>query len=472
LKGRVDLPPSVCGERAIITTDTGDVHVFELDQATSKESLHEAAAARLEGGSDLVRYTLLQAGGCVVGDAQLASFDIQPSDKQLSPTWRDAAKGTVCQTPIAIANTIFCVRRVGEMPGVVVSALAAEKGDVYWQTCLAAPLAAEPIVDAQSGKVTLATASGGVYQLPADALGKQTVVDQPAAMPSASLRRPVSAVSRCRGGKLVLTCDDESDQAMAFDPSDPQKPLRAWSLPGAPTCPPIDFAGGLLASCDVGQVFLLDPLSGKKLCEPFQPLLRRSELPAWRQAVAIGDKDIVISDGRANLYRLQVVDTPVPHLEAITERELAHAIVSPLANVEKMVCGVDAAGKMVHFNLPDLARGGEQAIVGRCVWGPRRVGSQVMLATDSVQLYCFDRSCQLHWQVALPYGPLAGDPLPVADGYVLASVPGVVWRVAAKSGKELAKVDVGQPLGTGPVLLGNRLFIGGHDGSLHQMTAP
>ena len=47
----------------------------------------------------------------------------------------------------------------------------------------------------------------------------------------------------------------------------------------------------------------------------------------------------------------------------------------------------------------------------------------------------------------------------------------MVARVEAASGKELAKIETGRPLGTGPVLLGNDLLLCGNDGTLHVVEA-
>ena len=94
-----------------------------------------------------------------------------------------------------------------------------------------------------------------------------------------------------------------------------------------------------------------------------------------------------------------------------------------------------------------------------------------MLATDSGQLCCFDASGKALWQTSLRYGPPSGSPLAVGDHYLLAA-GSVVCRVDGKTGKEVSKVDAPGPLATGPVLLGNRLLLGGHDGSLYQVKPP
>ncbi|MGA2064977.1 MAG: PQQ-binding-like beta-propeller repeat protein [Thermoguttaceae bacterium] len=472
LHGHVDAAPSVADQRLLVATDAGEVLLFEAAPAGAKGPLREVARARRGGGQGCTAFPLLQGEACLLGDERLTSFEIQPSKKQLAATWSDASQGAVCHAPLTIGQTVFCVRRVKDLPGVVASAVTADRGQPYWQTRLAAPLATAPAVDPQTGKITAVTALGGVFQLEGGTLGAQAVADQPVAAPWADLSRPVSAVVRFSGDRLALCCGEGCDQVAVFDPGDPREQLRGWLLPGALGCPPIAFAGGLLAPSRVGQVYWLEPLSGKGRSGPFQPRLRPGELPAWREPVPVGDKEIVISDGRTRLYRLHVVDQPVPHLEAAGTAEVSAALVSPLATVGKVVCAVDAAGKLDVFQLPGLARVAQHDLSGRCQWGPRRVGDRVMLATDDGRLYCFDQSCQLVWQVALPYGPLAGAPLAVGDHYFLAAGSGFVWRADAAGGKELGKVDTGQPLATGPVLLGKRILLGGHDGSLHHLAPP
>jgi hypothetical protein len=55
---------------------------------------------------------------------------------------------------------------------------------------------------------------------------------------------------------------------------------------------------------------------------------------------------------------------------------------------------------------------------------------------------------------------------------LLASEKGVVWRLDAATGKESGKRDVGLPLGTGPVLVGDRLLVGSHDGCIFEVKQP
>ena len=120
-----------------------------------------------------------------------------------------------------------------------------------------------------------------------------------------------------------------------------------------------------------------------------------------------------------------------------------------------------------------MVRPADRALGARCAWGPHVLGSRLLLATDDDRLHCVDAAANLLWQQPLAYGPPAGAPLEVAgETCLLAAAGGVVWRLEAKTGKELGKIETHLALGTGPVLLGDRLLIGSHDGSMCVVDQP
>jgi hypothetical protein len=228
----------------------------------------------------------------------------------------------------------------------------------------------------------------------------------------------------------------------------------------------------LLVPLTSGQAVLLDPRSGAKRAEPFQPRLETDRQVAWQAAVPCGEAELLLTDGIAGMYRIGVQSQPQPHLAALATRELAEPIVSPIAVLGSTVYAVDRSLSLVTFELPDLTPGGPRPLSGRLVWGPRKVGDYVLLTTDDQTLTSIDAEGKL---VATPlsYGPLAGAPLALEEGQrVLASTRGVIWRIDPATGEELGKVDLGLPLGTGPVLSGKQLLVGGHDGTLYRVEKP
>ena len=481
LSGHVDVPPAVDAQRgrALVATDLGAVYLFELSGTDAKQPLRAVAEAAPAGDERLVRFSLLQADYVWIAGTGLTQYSIDLSRRRLAPKWTGDQAGAAQQPLAVIGGTIFHVRRKRGIPGVFVSAVATGEqpggAQPLWETHLAVPLAGEPVVDPAAGTITAVSSVSGVYQVEAAGLKGQQVLDQPdVTLQGSQLRQPIGHVIPLEGGLLAMTVGEGSDQIAVFDPQAESKQLRWLKLPDVLACPPIAWAGGLLAPCRIGQVFLLDARSGNNQTEPFQPRLEGGvELP-WRMPADARKYGAVLADGRTGLYRVQIEPQPKPHLEARDRHTLAEPIVSPVAVVGNVAYAVDAAGALAVFKLPGLSRIQQsgQPLGGRCVWGPRRVGGCVMLSTDDDRLLCLDGSGELRWRVQLPYGPLAGAPLEAGGQYILAALGGVVWRVEAKTGQELGKIDTGRPLGTGPVPLGEQLLLGGRDGSLLEIERP
>jgi len=357
------------------------------------------------------------------------------------------------------------------MPGVTVTAVAMDEPEPYWETQLAVPLAADPIVDASGGAVTAVTAAASLFRLTDVPAGK-TVVNGPAvALDPALVPQPVANVVPLAGGLLALSAGKGSRQIAVYDPETKDR-FRQLSLPDSLACRPIAFAGGLLAPSTIGGVFLIDATTGKQRAEPFLPPLEGQQQLAWCPPVAWGQDEALLSDGLGALYRLGVATAPKPHLKSLAQVTLSEPVVSPMAVIGDIAYAVDGAGVLTAFELPAFGRGKQRSLAGRAVWGPGRIGDHVLLATDDGQLLCLDEQQKLAWQISLPFGPLAGAPLALGEDIILAAAAGTVWRVKADTGKQLGRIDTQRPLGTGPVLRGTQLLIGGHDGTLYELQQP
>jgi len=356
------------------------------------------------------------------------------------------------------------------VPGVMIAAADMAQGERYWETRLTSRPVVEPTVDAAKKQVTVVTSSAGVYQVdPTTAGAKPPVV----ALDSDRLTHPVEHVVAVGDDLLAMNTGGNARQLMIFDANQTPQRLRLLPLPDPAGCSPLMYGGGLLVPTTVGQVFLLDPRTGQKMAEPFQPPLDNGNPPQWRLPALTDDGKVLLSDGRTTIYSLEIVGQPTRRLNASQKADTAAPIVSPVATCGNAAYAVDATGAVHAFRLPQLTEiESPVGPGGRPVWGPGRVGSHVMLATDDNRLTCFDGEGKLVFQTEMAHGALAGRPLAVEGGFVAASIDGVVWRIDAKTGEELGKVDVGRPLGCGPVRLGTRLLLVGVDGTLYQIQLP
>jgi len=488
LRGRVDTAPVAQGLRLLTVTDQGNLYVFEASASDLKNPLVLIGEGKAAGDepvrerSTLARYLLLLGSQAFVADTQLTRYDLQASRGKLHPRGIHNELTAALQPLTALGKSVVHVRRKIGLPGVLVSAMNVTEGKPYWETHLASPLLGEPAVDA-SGRVTAATSNGAVFQVDAKALKPDAVLDQPsAAMSIAELRESMSDCVLFPSGLVAIASVDGPKQIAVTNPQAGQSHFRWIKLPDPLGGRPMAFAGGLVAPCKVGQVFLLDPETGAKRTEPFQPHLESGAELMWRGPALVGDKEFVIADNRDGLYRVGIKQEPKPHLAALATAKTREPIVSSLAVLGKVVYAMDAQKTLSAYDLPGLTLGQQWPLDGPCVWGPQTVGDRALVvtydekATDPQQLpyklSCLDASKTIVWQVALPDGPLAGPPLAMGDKYVLASVGGKLWSMDAASGQTVAEADLGHPLGTGVVPLGKSLLCGGHDGSLYVVKLP
>ena len=222
-------------------------------------------------------------------------------------------------------------------------------------------------------------------------------------------------------------------------------------------------------------MFWLDPnpdRNGEELAGPFQPRIEPGVEFNWAIPTILSDTQAVLSDGRAAIYRIGVRAEPKPHLASQAKTDMARPIASSPAALGDTLFAADAAGALTILALPGLAHSQDVALGSPWHGGPSRAGDGVLAATDDNQLFCLDAKGKRLWQVKLEHGALAGAPLRIGKAYVLASRSGIVSRIEAATGKELGSVDTGYPLAAGPVLCGQKLLVGGHDGTLYEVRQP
>jgi outer membrane protein assembly factor BamB len=486
LKGRVTSAPLVQGQRVAVVTVGGLLQVFELTAGGDKPPLKSLAQSELSGKEEATRYLFSRGDQWWVADSQLARYEIESG--RLVPQQITDRLSRFTQPPVLLGSAICHVRQRPDTPGVTVSAVDFQQHKPIWQTWLAAPLAGEPLLDPATGALTAVTASGGVFRFQ-QAFQGAAPDDQPLlTVEAGKLFRPIHDVTPLDNRMFALTMGPGTSQIILYDPREQDKRFRWLLSPEPMAAAPVGFCGGILVPSAKGDVFLLDPQSTESIAKPFHPAL--ADVTAWTGSAPepIGEKEFILSDGDRRLYRVRLETepkaSPDAELEASPEArpkaslvEVASArtskvMASPLAAVGSVAYVVDAGGAAVPLALPGLSEGKPLPLEGHCVWGPRRVGKVVLLATDKDRLYCFGDAQQVVWSAALPYGPLAGTPL-AADGFFyLAARGGTVWRIAAESGKEAGRTDAGCPLGTGPVLSGERMFVGSRDGCLLEVKRP
>ena len=271
LKGRVISPMAADGRRALIAAAAGMLYVYDLG-GRAAAPLRKIAESGLAGAESL-RFAVLRGDRFWLADTQLAEYEIHADQGSLTLKWIAEQDSIFQQPPMVFDETICDVRRLANLPGVVVSALDRAEQEAIWQVQVAAPLADELLCDAAQRRLTAVTALGAMFQIDVAKLRGQEILDRPTlAIPPGKLVRPVRHVVPMGNGRFVMTSGGDSNQIISFDPQEEQKRFHWLITPhSAMSCAPIALAGGLLTPCKNGEIFLLDVQSTESLAQPFEP---------------------------------------------------------------------------------------------------------------------------------------------------------------------------------------------------------
>jgi hypothetical protein len=237
------------------------------------------------------------------------------------------------------------------------------------------------------------------------------------------------------------------------------------------------WGAGVLIPRTSGRVELLSLSTGKAAALPFVPALSPDELPAWsRPAVLPDGSDFVISDGRQMLYRVTRKDQPQPHLAAAAEQATELPLRGSLVTVGDTIYGLahgETSDTVVAIDPQTLAGAAKWPLAGRAQFGPAVAQGLAFVFSETDGLLCLEAGQKLRWQRPQERGPLAGPPLAGAAGELLVLYQnGVVARVAADSGDELAQRPLGEPPGAAACLDGQNVLVSTSDGSLVLVPVP
>jgi hypothetical protein len=484
LSGRVALPPLTYGNRLIVVTDLGEIHVLEVNSGNADQPVQEVVEpVPASFKTPITGYVAFDNGRLWVANDRLTKYELQALKNKLLVKWSKAERDTFVGPCQVQGELVLSIRRRQRSPAYTVAALHVDDGRLLWETDVATPLAALGS-DVARKQIFALSAQAELFDIAVTPEVLQAGrLDQPSAAAVGAARtvafsQPIGS----DGGVWTLASVQDRSQLVVFNPQAPAKAgrldarkIRAGSdaqVAGSVT----PFAGGLLVPLDNGQLILIDPLTGDNKAQPFQAPIEAGAKVAWQGAALVGPdlQAFVIANSRKQLFRVGLKAGPSPRLEQLAHNQVDVDLVSSLAACGDAVLGVvrePQRDKLVAFAVADLAAGQEIPLEGRIVWGPEAVGDVVLAVTDREQLLCFEAGPKQRWATKLAYGPLAGAPRRQEQDLLLASQSGVVWRVALADGSETAKTDIGEPLSGSPVPFASRLLVPGSDGTLHVIPA-
>ncbi|MGI9454975.1 MAG: PQQ-binding-like beta-propeller repeat protein, partial [Aeoliella sp.] len=475
LEGRVVRQPQIDGRRFMVSTDRGQITIYEVSLGTDGEVLTVLATRGAKSGSPFVRFGRVNGKDIWFAENAITKYAVAPTGNRLSvQELSDDYNRSQFVAPIEIRDGVLLhVRSRRGRAGYTVTAADAETGSAYWQTDVAASPAGDPLASSSPVALLEADANGQVYLFDPDAIRTR--------MQNESLKAPADDdvsgtlvydhATLLDGGGAVFSALG-SEHLLLYRPAGIQ-PLVRGSLPGSLACRPTAFGEGWIAPLSVGQIFFLDGESGQPLAAPFQPALQPGRAKEWLPAGVGDDDQFVISDGVEKVFLVELQQGDRPVLVAVSEAEVGPApLVTDMVVLGSRAYAGTSDNRLAVFQLPGLDAGDSIELGSQIVWGPYLAGEVLVLRTKAGAVVAFDASGTKAWQVPAPKSPFAGPPLESAGNMIVATQFGAVVKVDLQDGNEIGRAETGQPIAGGPVSLGNRVVVAARDGALLVVETP
>ncbi len=475
LTGLAASPPIVTGRGMIVATDRGQIEAYDVATGKSANPLTLVATRDASGADPLVRYIAVMGRNVWVADTQLTKYSIVPTDNRLpvEEIENNFAGATFDHPLAAFGDTLIHVRRPKDRAGFVVAATDTKQGHPIWETDLAMPPAGPPVVDEAAKALVVSSAEGYVFRFDEAAL-RSRVQDEAVAAELAPFDRPVFTAAIDLGQGRVAFCSPGSNRLLLYSPANGTG-AKWLQLESPLACPVTPVGQGFVAPLKIGQVFYMNSADGARLATPFQPRLEPQTTLDYKPAVVVGNNggQFVITDGRQKVYLVTYSDKPQPHLEEVKQGDVGpHPIESPLVALGDTAVAVAGGTHLLRFKIPTMETAGETNLPAPLETGPYRFGDGILVATADDKFVALSATGEVKWQAAIQHGALAGQPLVLPDGIVVAYRKGIIERRSLTDGKPLATLNVEQPLATGPVAFLQRLVATASDGTLLVIDKP
>jgi outer membrane protein assembly factor BamB len=213
---------------------------------------------------------------------------------------------------------------------------------------------------------------------------------------------------------------------------------------------------------------------GGETIYPFLPPQRPGAATSWLTPTAIDDQRCLAGDREGNLYALAIDAAGEPHLSAMLENQIPGPLItSPMIAGEfaTVIQRNNQFDALVPISLSDLQPTEPLALAGRCRWGPCSVGDLVLLATDPGGLVAVQSPAVEAWTCTLNGELPIGQPLASASSVWIATSAGRLIELARDTGEVVRQVNLGEPLGSGPAIVGHSIVVRAADGTLLLVEA-
>jgi outer membrane protein assembly factor BamB len=424
-------PPQVEGSKLVVLDSSGAVRVLEAEES--------GESTRLKLSAETIR-------------------------SQSESPWTAASANL-----LAIADRELTVYRIPATPGVLAAQWSAHEGDEF-----VAPLFIDQGVlfhaRRRQGKAGVMIVATPLAPLDAQQVGK------PRWQTELSLEAPQSSMLIGEATIDVLCATgDRFKFEMAIRGSATLNSLAAVQQPRATAA--VRWRSGMLVPNQRGQIEFTadqDQEPSEKIF-PFQPPLVADAPRAWLSPAVVDRDRFVAVDRTGDVFLVRMSNQGAPHLAAVAEASIEAALVADPLVFGNRVWVVERrrdSDRLTPITLENLQFEETLALPGRLHSGPFDMADLALVAVYPGKLVAVRPSMEQAWICDLDGDFPAAPPLVEGDSLWLATTAGRVHLIDLMSGEIRRTLDLGEPLGDGPVLRDERIYVRAVDGTVLVAEVP
>ena len=469
LKGLVIMAPQVFARQFMVSTNMGEIRVYDVDPNVPNplSLMASIPSAYLD---PIREYSLAGEGVLFMAGRRLVKYQLQAQLGQLLEEWIHES-GDVYVGPMQRFGAIVVhVRQRQGTNAVTVAGQLVDSRRPSWETDIGS-----------SGSVMLLPSEQGLAAVTSQAgvFAVSTAVDpQEVYSPGDVVGNKVGYSHSIQvQGQVVLQSLTGSDELLVFDDLAAGSRALAVKLQGltaAPNGAATAFSGQVLMPLQDGKLAMFQLPQGTQNVVDFQPTLSVGQQVTWSSpALPSDDSDsFVILRDRKNLMRIALRQDPLVHLSKRASIEFADPVYETIAALNRTVYVVRRAknnDQVVGLEYQSLVELTSYNVQGRVVWGPYRVGSQVLLYTSLNQLYCFDQNQRCRWITEPNNIKLLATGFVNADELILTGGDGQIWRIQSVDGTTISITDLEHKITGSPVMYDRQLWVPLDSGELRAI---
>ncbi|MFM7057912.1 MAG: PQQ-binding-like beta-propeller repeat protein [Planctomycetota bacterium] len=464
--GQILDPPLLRGYELFIPSTPQRISAFRVGDEPGQPPLAAIGSNQLEEGLQTRMFMLAGPGGQLwLAGRDLRRFRTRTNSVELDSAV--AAEGIHAQPIQVLDESVFLTTRSTQSDSTFFTRTDREQMLGIWRTVIGSRIIA--LAPSAGGNAVLALADyGEIYRLPAPDISKGTFVTESVSR----FRLPDKLASPIQGlvladGRPAAWAGTPEPALWTFTPTGQLE--RRWPLPDAPEVPPVAIAAGAVFASS-GRLHLTAMADGKT-AEEYRASKNQNQQQPWKALLALNETQVLAVSANNDLVRVEYRPTPRPQLAEVGVTRLPQPIELTPAVAGNFLYAASTSGKLLLLQTTTLELLAESDLNGIPSAPPKAAGNIVLAEVAGERAAIFRAENGLVPAGSLPLNghTLVGQPLPLADGFLVARSDGFIFKLNPDGSPSDKSLNLAQQLQNGFLKLGDQIIIPGLDGSLYSV---